>query len=139
MKHEVTIISDDLRFETGNKITLAGLYDEAMVFKSLPSRVLKLAFYQRWSEFTDIKKVTIVIKGSAIGAELRSNARPLHPAAQATKRSRILASVGPIDFLNSGTLEFLTFVNDESKPSYSHAIDVRVDPNLNIEGWVTEK
>src|ERR1700678_4438882 len=111
MNHEVTIISDDLRHELGNTITLCGMYDDFLVFRSLPSRVLKLAFYQRWRDVLDLEKVTIELRGSALGeAVLRVEARPsaptpgkpqLHPA-------RILIYFGPLDFFKEGSLEFHT-------------------------------
>jgi hypothetical protein len=33
MRHEVTIICDDIRQETGKKISLMGVYDDALVVK----------------------------------------------------------------------------------------------------------
>ena len=132
MKHEVTIISDDCRFEVGNKVSLEGIYDEAIVFRSLPTRLLKLSFYQRWSDFVDVEKVTVVIRGSAIGnLELRPEAKP-PPGSKRIGTARIMFIIGPIDFLSEGTLEFQTFLNDESQPRHTHLLSVRTDPNLNF-------
>src|SRR5690242_16585044 len=110
MKHEVTIISDDLRQEFGNKITLAGVYDYAIVFQSLPARMLKLSFYQKWTECSDIRKVTILVRGSAITGELRADAKKAS-SGRTTDHARIMLTLGPIDFVKEGTLEFQTFVN----------------------------
>ena len=49
MRHDLTIICDDLRQEIGRKLSFMGVYDEAIVFKTLPARVQKIALYQRWS------------------------------------------------------------------------------------------
>jgi hypothetical protein len=133
MKHEVTIISDDCRIEVGNKITLAGIYDEAIVFRSLPARLLKLSFYQRWADFYDVEKVTIALRGSAIGdLDLRAEAKPSQPLKKGG-HARIMIAIGPLDVLNQGTLEFQTFMNDESEPQHTHQIFVRTDPHLKIE------
>ncbi len=133
MKHEVTIISDDCRVEVGNKITLAEIYDEAIVFRSQPSRLLKLSFYQRWADFYDIERVTIALRGSAIGdADLRAEAKP-SAHLKKTGFARIMVIIGPLDILNQGTLEFRTFVNNESEPQHTHEISVRTDPTLKLD------
>lgn len=133
MKHEVTIISDDCRVEVGNKVSLMGIYDEAIVFRTLPIRLLKLAFYQRWSEVVGIRKVTIMVRGSAIGnLELRAEAKPVS-SLKKTERARVMATIGPLDFLSEGILDFQTFFNDDSEPRHSYQISVRTDPNLKLE------
>ncbi|SRR6266851_1922790 len=135
MKHEVTIISDDCRIEVGNKVTLAGIYDEAIIFRNLPTRLLKLSFYQRWSEFPIAEKIIILIRGSAIGnLELRSEVKPPSSAPKKPSPARIIFSIGPIDFLNEGTLEFQTFLNDEPNPQHTHQLSIRTDPNLKFDG-----
>jgi|SRR6266851_5099031 hypothetical protein len=135
MKHEVTIISDDCRIEVGNKVTLAGIYDEAIIFRNLPTRILKLSFYQRWSEFLTVEKIIIVIRGSAIGSlEHRTEVKPPPSSAKKLGSARIIFSIGPLDFLNEGTLEFQTFLNDESEPRHAHQLSVRTDPNLKLDG-----
>jgi hypothetical protein len=133
MKHEVTIISDDCRAEVGNKVTLAGIYDEAIVFRSLPARVLKLSLYQRWADFHDVKKVIVGLRGSAIGdLDLRAEAKPSQPLKK-SGHARIMVTIGPLDILNQGTLEFRTFINDASEPEHTHQISIRTDPTLNLE------
>jgi hypothetical protein len=133
MTHEVTIISDDCRIEVGNKVTLAGIYDEAIVSRSMPIRLLKLSFYQRWSEFVDVQSVTLAIRGSAIGdLEHRATAKPVKPPKKTTY-ARLIFAIGPIDLMNEGTLNFQTFINDESEPRHTHSISVRTDPNLKLE------
>lgn len=134
MKHEVTIISDDIRVEVGNKVSLAGIYDEAIVFKNLPARLLKLAFYQRWLDFPNPEKVFIVVRGSALNdQELRFEAKPppdrlMHPAP-----ARITLVFGPLDFLQEGVMEFRTFLDDQKEPIYSHHIAIRTDPHMKFE------
>jgi hypothetical protein len=133
MKPEVTIISDDCRLEVGNKVSLEGIYDEAIVFRTLPARLLKLAFYQRWIDFPAVEKVVVVIRGSAVGPqEYRFEARPSAPLKK-TRTARVLAVLGPIDFISEGGLEFHTFFNDEAEPQHSHQLSVRTDPSLKID------
>ena|SRR5712692_381036 len=133
MKHEVTIISDDCRIEVGNKVSLEGIYDEAIIFRSLPSRLLKLAFYQRWLDFPTPEKVVIAVRGSALDdREIRFDVKPSSRSKQ-TGSARIIAIIGPIDFMKEGTLEFQIFLNDETKPLHSQQISVRTDPNLKLE------
>ncbi len=134
MRHEVTIISDDFRFEIGNKVTLAGVYDEAIVFTNLPSRLLKLAFYQRWLDVVDMRTVRIEVRGSAIGdLSLYAEAKPTTETPRhQPHNARITIALGPLDFLNVGTLEFLTFFNDDPSPRHIHQLDIRVDPTLKL-------
>jgi hypothetical protein len=130
MRHEVTFISDDLRFEVGKKITLAGLYDEAMIFQALPTRVLKLSMYQRWVDATDIRKVVIEVRGSAIGdIAVRAEGKPTSPPSKELHSARISMIFGPIDFLKEGEIEFLTFFDDDPTPQYNHKLAIRIDPN----------
>jgi hypothetical protein len=132
MKHQVTIISDDCRIEVGNKVSLLGIYDEAIVFKNLPSRLLKLAFYQRWTDFPASEKVVISIRGSALGdQEFSFDAMPANRPKPATP-ARITAIMGPIDFLREGDVEFRTFLNNEKEPSHSHKIEVKTDPTSKL-------
>ena len=133
MRHEVTIISDDCRLEVGNKISLSGIYDEAIVFRSLPARVLKLCLYQRWSDFPTPEIVTIIVRGAPIGdLELRGEAKPSAPP-KAGLQARIMAAFGPIDFISDGTLSFGTLLGNDQEPIYVHKLSVRIDPNLKID------
>jgi hypothetical protein len=134
MRHEVTFISDDVRFEVGKKITLAGLYDEAIIFRSLPSRILKLAVYQRWRDIIDVQKVVIEIRGSAMGdVAFRVEGKPTAHSSKEPHPARITLQLGPIDFLKEGEIEFLTFFNDDPEPRHNHKLAIRVDANLNLD------
>jgi hypothetical protein len=134
MRHEVTIISDDFRVEAGKKLTLVGIYDQAILFPQLPSRLLKLAFFQRWQEATGIEKVIVEIRGSALGdlfslrAEGRATERP--PEDGSPRPARISLVFGPIDFLRPGRIEFRTFFNDEIEPKHTHELDIRADSSI---------
>ena len=132
MKPEVTIISDDCRIEVGNKVSLSGIYDDAIIFRTLPARLLKLSFYQRWTELPITEKVTISIRGSALGdQEFRVEAKPSAPPKKQNK-VRIVILLGPILFMTAGTLEFHTFLDDQSEPLYSHQLSIRTDPDLKL-------
>src|SRR5271170_48988 len=122
MRHEVTFISDDVRFEVGKKITLAGIYDEAIVFSALPSRILKLAIYQRWLDTTDIWKVVIEVRGSAIGDRALRVGKPTAIPSKEPHPARITLVFGSIDFLREGEIEFVTFFNDDPEPQHNHKL-----------------
>jgi hypothetical protein len=133
MRHEVTIIGDDIRIEVGNKLTLVGIYDEAILFPELPARLLKLAFYQRWFEVSDVdlKKVLVELAGPAIGElVLRAEARPATRPTAGLQSIRIIVTFGPVDFLREGEIEFVTYFNDEPAVHPRRKLTVGVDPNL---------
>jgi len=133
MRHEVTIISDDVRVEAGKKLTLVGIYDQAILFPGLPSRLLKLSFFQRWLDTTGIEKVVLEIRGSALGeATIRMEGRPTEtiPKNEQERPVRIALTFGPIDFVRSGDIEFRTFFNESLQPSHTHTLEVRVDASL---------
>ncbi len=134
MNHELTIISDDLRHELGNKFTLAGIYEEAIVFPQLPSRILKLAFYQRWLDISNLRKVRVELRGSAMGETvLRAEARPTEQQPDKPHPVRIYIFFGPLDFLKEGAIEFHTFFSDDTKPHWVHQLGVKVDPNIRTQ------
>jgi hypothetical protein len=133
MEHEATFISDDIRHEVGRKISLLGLYDRAIVFNSLPARMLKLCVYQRWIDVTNISNVTIELRGGPIGAVTqRMIGKPSEPEPHGPHPARIMLAIGPIDFVKEGRLEVLTYINDESTASHVHEIEISVDPTLKL-------
>jgi|ERR1035437_2821732 hypothetical protein len=133
MEHEVTIISDDIRHELGRKISLLGLYDRAMVFNSLPARLLKMCVYQRWLDAISLSSVTIELRGGPIGAVThRVIGKPSEPEKHGPHGARIMLAIGPIDFVKEGKLEILTYFNEESTARHVHEIEISVDPNLKI-------
>ena len=130
---EVTIIGDDIRVEVDNKLTLVGVYDEAILFPELPARLLKLAFYQRWLEAStvDLKKMSVQLAGSAIGElVLRAEARPASRPEAGLQSIRVILTHGPLDFLREGEIEFVTYFNDEPEVQHRRKLTVGVDPNL---------
>ncbi|MBI5886554.1 MAG: hypothetical protein HZB85_08245 [Deltaproteobacteria bacterium] len=48
-KHEFTLIADDIRFEIGNKNSLMGVYENDIIFPSLPAELPQLRFFTRLS------------------------------------------------------------------------------------------
>jgi hypothetical protein len=133
MRHEVTFISDDIRFEVGRKVSLLGLYDQAILFKSLPARLLKLCFYQRWLDVSNLSKVLLEIRGEPLGnTVLRVNGIPSESEPKGVHPARITLVIGPIDIMREGRLEFLTYFNEESSPSHTHQVQIGVDPELKL-------
>ena len=133
MEHEVTFISDDIRHELGQKISLLGLYDRAIVFKSLPARLLKICVYQRWTDAVSISSAMIEFRGAPVGAgTYRVIGKSSEPEPHGPHGARILLAFGPIDFVKEGKLEVVTYFNEESAARHVHEIEIRVDPNLKI-------
>jgi hypothetical protein len=134
MRHEVTIISDDLRVEAGKKLTLVGIYDQAIIFQQLPSRLLKLAFFQRWLETSGIEKVFVEIRGEPLGDNsVRIEGGPTEretDRAEPLPLVRIALIFGPVDFLRTGNIEFRTYFNDKSQPSHVHQLEIRSDASV---------
>jgi hypothetical protein len=133
MRHEVTFISDDIRHEVGRKVSLLGLYDQAIVFKTLPARLLKLAFYQRWLDVSNLSKVVLEIRGEPLGHTVfRVDGIPSEPELKGPHPARITLVIGPIDIMREWRLEFLTYFNEESSPAHTHLLQVTVDAELKL-------
>lgn len=135
MQHEITIICDDIRTETGNKITLVGLYDDAILVARLPARLGKLCVFQRWTDAEEIGKVSFEVRGQAIGDTVISVVPRKHehdrPAnATSVKKIRLLLTFVTVDLVAEGRLEFHTYLNDQSASRHVHTIDVRIDPGI---------
>jgi hypothetical protein len=129
MNHDLTIICDDIRQETGRKISLMGLYDEALLFKRVPARLAKLCMFQRWLGTDHPEKMRIEIRGSALSASVTAEAEGEHPNPVAT-RLNLMVALAPFDVVNTGEVEFVTYFGDAAQPSHSHKIEIRVDPKL---------
>src|SRR6185437_5629636 len=119
--HEVTIICDDIRQETGKKISLMGVYDDALVVKELPARLLKICIFQSWAE-SDLKAsetVRLNIVGNAIVApiNLECGMEPEHFDAAATK-AQILVALAPFDIVRAGEIEFITYLHSSNEPAH---------------------
>jgi hypothetical protein len=130
MQHEVTIICDDIRAETGHKYSLMGLYDEAIVVESVPGRIAKLCMYQRWAEVTKFpSSFRVEIKGSALGGKI-FNVEPLPADVKdydpARTKAQLMVVVAPLDLITAGEIQFLTYVEHKTQPTYSHKLEVRI-------------
>jgi hypothetical protein len=127
MQHQVTHVCDDIRLEAGNKLSLMGLYDEAIVVKAVPARLPKLCLYQRWADVPNLQKVTVQIRGTAIGEVKTFDASPnpehYNPGAV---KAQVLIAFAPMDLVRTGEVEFLTFMFDADEPSHVHKIEVRL-------------
>lgn len=134
MQHEATFISDDLRHEVGQKVSLLGIYDRGIVFNRLPARLLKLCVFQRWSNVTNLMKVTVELRGEVLAAiSYRIEGKPAERESKdAHNTAQLLLAFGPVDFVRPGKLEVLTYFNEESSPRHTHELQVTVDPDLKL-------
>jgi hypothetical protein len=131
MQHVLTIICDDIRLELGRKISLMGIYDEAIVFKRVPARIAKLCMFQRWDGWNQPEKVRIQIRGTALsGIFSAEGGREKDHFNPDIKRARVMIAFAPFDVVDVGDVEFLTYFGDIEQPAYSHRIEIRVDPNM---------
>jgi hypothetical protein len=128
MQHEVTIICDDIRTETGHKFSLMGLYDEVIIVESVPARIAKLCMYQKWTEVPELLSFSVEIKGSALGGKIvtmepRPDVKDYDPA---RTKAQIMVALVPFDLITEGEVQFVTYLGDKSQPIYSHKLEVRV-------------
>jgi hypothetical protein len=133
MRHQVTFISDDIRSEVGNKVSLVGIYDCAIIFPRLPARLLKLGLFQSWTEVESISKVFLEVRGSALGnTTLKVEAKRTEEQPETPHSIRLALTFGPLDILEPGVLEFHTYFNDQVHGEYVHKLEVSVDPSLKL-------
>ena len=60
-KHEFTLLCDDIRQETGGKVSLMGLYDHHIVVPQVPFSLPKVCFYTRFSRMDGAFKFSFSI------------------------------------------------------------------------------
>lgn len=127
MLHLITHICDDIRFETGNKVSLMGLYDQAVVVKKLPARLSKLCFFQTWADSPGVTSVAVELRGEPVGAVFRIEGRVLREEEKTKTRLRLMLTFSPVELRAEGEVEFVTYCNESSKPEWTHRITVRLD------------
>jgi hypothetical protein len=138
MKLEASFVCDDIRSETGRKISLMGLYDEKLLLVQLPAKISKLCLFQRWSQVRTGTKVEIELRGSAIVTPVRTGPKetrdPLAPSIHAETvnfvKANLLVGFEGINIAAEGSLEFLTFWDGSSSPQHTHIVQVgKLDPD----------
>jgi hypothetical protein len=140
MKHLITLICDDIRSEIGNKISLVGIFDEAILPQNIPARLPKLCLYQVWEAekdiFSEAEKMRIEVRGSALASiysvEPVAPKRPDHASDYASKnpgenakRGRLMLTFSPVEIASEGDLEFATYVKGSKEPIHVHKLIVR--------------
>jgi hypothetical protein len=140
MKHLFTLICDDIRSELGNKISIIGIYDEAILPHSIPGRMPKLCLYQLWEAERDIfkeaERMRIELRGSALASgysvEAIANQEATLPAAQvghepeaSRKRGRLLLTFSPVEIISEGELEFATYIKNAQEPEHVQKLSIR--------------
>ncbi|MDO8432837.1 MAG: hypothetical protein Q7S58_10570 [Candidatus Binatus sp.] len=134
MQHDFTIICEDIRQEIGRKLSLMGMYDEAIIFKRVPARLAKLCMYQRWSGSDQPQKARVLLRGSALsGSFVAHGARDLEHYNPDVKRANVMIVFAPLDVVDVGEIELVTYFDESDLPSHTHRIEIRVDPDLRLE------
>jgi len=140
MKHLITLICDDIRSEIGNKISIIGIFDEAILPQNIPGRLPKLCLYQLWEADRDIfkeaERMRIEVRGSALAgaysvlaiAPDEPVATPGEAPASVKKRARLMLTFSPVEIVSEGELEFATYVKDAEEPEHVHKLSVRRAP-----------
>jgi len=135
MQHVSTHICDDVREERGNKLSLMGLYDEAILFPKLPARLPKLCLFQRWAEAHDARTVKIGIDGTALDKPHRVEARVDYAPGESRKEKlQIAIALSPLAFAQEGTLVISTYFNGASRPSHVHTLQIGRAVSTSAEG-----
>ncbi len=133
MQHDLTIICDDIRQEVGRKVSLIGIYDEAVIVAKVPARLSKLCVYQRWIGTDQPRTFRLEVKGSAITTTfIAVGQRDEEHYNPAVTRAQLTVAFSPFDILTAGECQFITYLDDSGTPSHVHHFEVRLDPNLKI-------
>ena len=131
MQHDLTIICDDVRHEVGHKVTIVGIYDEAILLAKFPARIAKLCLFQRWKGSDQPSSFRLEVKGNALGStfavEGKRDETNYNPAAT---RAQLTVAFSPFDVLSAGECEFVTYLGADSSPSHVHRLEFRLDPGL---------
>jgi hypothetical protein len=111
-----------------------GMYDEAIIFKRVPARLAKLCLYQRWSGSDQPEKVRVLLRGSALsGSFVAQAARDLEHYSPDARRANLMIMFAPLDVVDVGEVELVTYFGESDLPSHTHRIEIRVNPDLRVE------
>jgi hypothetical protein len=133
MQHDLTIICDDIRQEVGRKVSLIGIYDEAVIVAKVPARLAKLCVYQRWIGTDQPRSFRLEVKGPSITTTfIAVGQRDDEHYNPAVTRAQLTVVFSPFDILTSGECQFITYLDDNNAPSHVHHFEVRLDPNLKM-------
>jgi len=124
MRHLYTLICDDLRSEVGQKVSLMGVYNEEITLSAIPSRLPKLSIFQRWVESPTLEKVDVELRGTCLDTPIRVTGRRHEDQGGRTSVQIMLPFFG-LAIVREGTLEFATYINDDTEPRYVHALRVK--------------
>lgn len=133
MQHDLTIICDDIRQEVGRKLSLIGIYDEAIIVRKVPARLAKLCIYQRWKGSDQPRSFRLEVKGSALPATFAAvGTRDEEHYNPAVTRAQLMVAFAPFDIVAAGECQFITYLGEAENPSHIQDFEIRVDPNLII-------
>ena len=124
-KHQIRHICDDIRTETGNKLSLMGLYDRGVVIERIPARLAKLCFFQRWMDAKDVRKVRVELRGEAL-AGVYTIQGEVEKEAGGYRNVQVNLMFSPVEFQTIGSFEFATYINDDPQPSYVHELELQL-------------
>lgn len=134
MQHDLTIICDDIRHELGHKVTLVGIYDEAVLVAKFPARIAKLCIFQRWRGTDQPSSFRLEVKGNALGRTLAVEGKRDEAAynPKAT-HAQLTVAFSPFDVISAGECEFVTYLGEGSSPSHVDRIEFRLDPAAELK------
>jgi hypothetical protein len=131
MRHEFTIICDDIRQEVGRKVSIMGIYDVAIIVKKVPTRLPKLCMFQRWIGSDQPERVRVEVRGSALSSGLMAEAeRDREHYDPSATRANLSIALAPLDIANTGEIEFVTHLSEHGEPPHSHKIEIRLDRGI---------
>jgi hypothetical protein len=123
-QHQITHVCDDIRAETGNKLSLMGLYDNGVVVERTPARLAKLCLFQRWTDAKDIQKLRVELRGEAL-AGVYTIQGEVEQDGGGYRKVQLSLVFSPVEFQATGSFEFATYINDEAQPSHVHEMELR--------------
>ena len=129
-KEIVGILCDDVREEVGNKFSIMGIYDDDVVFSSLPSMLPKLCLV------VQIKEMKINITTYKIKVFSPENDSPKEfnipapPIDDDHKNTRLIIALSPFRASKCGDARIEVFNDDEKKPFYIHKFGLKTSVPL---------
>lgn len=128
--HIDTLVCDDVRMETGKKMSIMGLYGSSIGVPSFPWRTSKLCILQRWSTLPEgaTVKLQITLPGVHSPLIIRMTTGPSVPPAL----SSLVVNLEGFEVLERGDMIIETYFGDSSEPDHRHSISIGPKEELEV-------
>jgi len=130
IKNLISIVCDDIRTEVGKKLSLIGIFDQAILVAAFPHFFPKLCLFQKWEGLKDAKEMKIELSGEGITPlTMEMKMDPKH--AKKTGRTNIVVSFVALEIPKSTILKFKTYFDE--KPQPAHELEISVEESKDFK------